>query len=136
MKFHRIRSSVSISEIRKNSEGVALLSKQNTYLTVHLWKEDKTQIANLDFYVKGDPTNVMKEFFEERIRIKISDCSRRDKKKIPQFHCGFSSPFMIEEGGTRTSTKAYDLQCKQCDAKDLITLIQDTYKTDPQFVFH
>ena len=33
------------------------------------------------------------------------------------------------------STKAYDLQCKQSDAKDLITLQQDTYKTDPQFVF-
>ena len=43
---------------------------------------------------------------------------------------------MIEEGGTRTSTKAYDLQCKQSDAKDLITLLQETYKTDPQFVFH
>ena len=43
---------------------------------------------------------------------------------------------MIEEGGTRTSTKAYDLQCKQSDAKDLITLLQDTYKTDPQFIFH
>ena len=43
---------------------------------------------------------------------------------------------MIKEGGTRTSTKAYDLQCKQSDAKDLITLLQDTYKTDPQFVFH
>ena len=43
---------------------------------------------------------------------------------------------MIEEGGTRTSTKAYDLQCKQSDTKDLITLLQDTYKTDPELVFH
>ena len=105
-------------------------------LTVHLWKEDETQIANLGFYVKVDPTNVTKEYFEERVRTKISECARRDKKKIPQFHCGFSSPFVIEEGGTRTSTKVYDLQCKQSDAKDLITLLQDTYKTDPQFVFH
>ena len=43
---------------------------------------------------------------------------------------------MIEEGGTRTSTKAYDLQCKQSDVKELITLFQEMYKTDPQFVFH
>ena len=43
---------------------------------------------------------------------------------------------MIEEGGTRTSTKVYDLQCKQSDAKEVITLLQEMYKTDPQFVFH
>ena len=88
------------------------------------------------FYVKVDPSNVTKEYFEERTHTKISECTRRDKKKIPLFHCSFSSPFVIEEGGTRMSTKAYDLQCKQSDAKDLITLLQDTYKTDPQFVFH
>ena len=58
LSFHSICSSVSISEIRKNSEVVALLSKRNTHLRVHLWKEDKTQIANLDFYVKVDPSNV------------------------------------------------------------------------------
>ena len=32
--------------------------------------------------------------------------------------------------------KTYDLQCKQSDAKELITLLQEMYKTDPQFVFH
>ena len=80
-------------------------------LTVHLQRKDKTQIVNLGFYVKVDPSNVMKEYFEEHIRMKISECTHRDKKKIPQFHCGFSSMFVIEEGGTRTSTKVYDLQC-------------------------
>ena len=91
---------------------------------------------NLGIYVKVDPRNVTKEYFEERICMKISECTRRDKKKIPKFHCGFSSPFAIEEGGTRTSTKAYDLQCKQSDAKDLIALLQETYKTNHQFIFH
>ena len=136
LTFHRIQSSVSISEIRKSSEVTALLSKQNTHLTVHLWIKDETQIANLGFYVKVDPGNVTKEYLEERIHTKISECTHRDKKKIAQFHCGFSSPFVIEEGGTRTSAKAYDLQCKQSDAKDLIVLLRDAYKTDPQFVFH
>ena len=106
------------------------------HLTVHLWKEDETQIANIGFYVKVDPMNVMKEYFEECTCTKISKCTCCDKKKIPLFHGGFSSPFVIEEGGTRTSTKAYVLQCKQSDAKDLVTLLQDTYKTDPQLVFH
>ena len=136
LTFHRIHSSISISEIHKNSEVVALLSKQNTHLMVHLWKEDKTQIANWGFYEKLDPSNITKEYFKECISTKISESTRRDKKKIHQFHCGFSSPFMIEGGGTRTSTKAYDLQCKQSDTKELITLLQDTYKTNPQFVFH
>ena len=129
LTFHCIQSSVSISKIQKNSKVAELLSKQNTHLMVHLWKEDETQITNLRFYVKVDPSNVTKEYFEEHIHTKISECTRRDKKKIPQFHCGLSSPFAIEEGGTRTSTKAYDLQCKQSDAKDLITLLQEIYKT-------
>ena len=63
LTFHRIRSSVSICEICKNSEVAALLSRQNMHLTVHLWKEDETQIANLGFYVKVDPSNVTKEYF-------------------------------------------------------------------------
>ena len=136
LTFQCIRSSISISKIQKNSEVASLLSKQNMCLTVHLWKEDKTQITNLGFYVKVDPSNVTKKYFEEHIRTKISECTRCNKKNIPQFHCGFSSPFVIEEGGTRTSTKGYDLQSKQYDAKDLITLLQDTYKTNPQFIFH
>ena len=90
---------------------------------------------NLGFYVNIDPSNIMKEYFEERICTKVAECTHRYKKMIPKFHCGFSSPFVIEEGGTRTSTRAYDLQCKQFDAKDLITLLQDTYKTNPQFIF-
>ena len=106
------------------------------HLGVHLWKEDETQIMNLGFYVNIDRSNVTKEYFEELIRTKISECRRHDKKNIPKSHCGFSSPFVIEEGGTRTSTKAYDLQCKQPDSKDLITLLPETYKTDPQFIFH
>ena len=59
------------------------------------------------FYVKVDPNNVTKEYSEERIHTKISESTRRDKKKIPQFQCGFSSPFVIEEGGTRTSIRKH-----------------------------
>ena len=136
LTFHNIQSSVSISKIRKNFKVPELLSKQNTRLPVHLWKEDETQITNLSLYVNVDPSHATKEYFEERIRTKVSECTRHHKKKIPKFHCSFSSPFVIEEGGTRTSTKAYDLQCRQSDAKDIITLLQEPYKTDPQFVFH
>ena len=119
-----------------NSEVAELLSKQNTHLTVHLWKKYETQMTNLGFYVNVDPSNVAKEYLEERIHTKISECTRRDKKKITKFHCGFSSRFVIEEGGTRMSIKAYDLQFKQSDATDLITLLHVTYNSDPQFVFN
>ena len=80
LTFHCIRLNVSISKIRMNSEVMALLDKWNMCLTVHLWKEDETQIANLGFYVKVDPSNVMKEYFEEHIHKKISECTRHDKK--------------------------------------------------------
>ena len=71
---------------------MALLSKQNTRLTVHLWREDETQIANLGFYVKVDLSIVTKEYFEERVRPKISESTRRDKKKILRFTVDFHHP--------------------------------------------
>ena len=80
LTIHRIQLNLSISKIPTISEVMALLSKQNMRLTVHLWKEDETQITNLGFYVKVDPSNVMKEYFEERIHTKISECTRHGKK--------------------------------------------------------
>ncbi|KAL7574196.1 hypothetical protein ACA910_014871 [Epithemia clementina (nom. ined.)] len=136
MCFHRIRSSVPISEIRRHSTIATLLSKVNTRLTVHQWSEDDTRISTLGFHVGVDPSNFLKEHFEEKVRSQISQATGRAKKHIPRFQCGFSSPFFVDAHGHRTSTKSYDIQCRQKDAKDLIQLLRQTYHNSPTFVFH
>ena len=136
LAFHRIRSTVPISEIRKHSSVLMLLQKVNTRLTVHLWKEDETRIANLGFFVGVDPSNYLKEHYEEKVRSQIASVTGKSKKNIPKFQCGFTSPYHIDDDGNRTATKSYDLQVRQKDAKELINLLQQTYKENPIFIFH
>lgn len=134
--YHRIHSSVPLSEIRRNEVIFTLLRKVNTIMTTHMWKEDETHISNLGFHVGVDPSNFIKEYFEERIRNQISQATKRSKDKIPRFQCCYSSPRTIDDYGDRISTKTYDLQCNQKDAKLLINLLKQTYTTNPSFIFH
>ena len=53
-----------------------------------------------------------------------------------KFKCGCLSLFVINNDRTQIVTKAHSLQCHQHDVKDLIKLLQNTYKSDPCFVFH
>ena len=41
-----------------------------------------------------------------------------------------------EEPDQRLSTKAYNLEVKQRDAKEMISLLQKTYQSNPTFMFH
>jgi hypothetical protein len=136
LSFHRIITSVSLSEIRRHTIIASLLRKVNTRLTNHLWKEDETRIANLGFHVGVDPSNHLKEDFEHLIRKKIVAETKTNIKKIPRFQCAFTSPYLVDSDGNRTSSKSYDIQCKQEDAAVLIKLLQQTYQQNPTFVFH
>jgi hypothetical protein len=134
--FHRIITPVSLSEIRRHTIIATLLSKVNTQLTTHLWKEDETRIANLGFHVGVDPSNHLKEDFENSIRKKIAAVTNRNIKNIPHFQCAFTSPYLMDENGNKTSSKSYDIQCRQQDAAELIKLLQQTYQVNPTFIFH
>ena len=136
LAFHRIVTPVSLSKIRRHTIISSLLRKVNTKITTHLWKEDETRIANLGFHVGVDPSNHLKEDFEQTIRTKIATETNKNIKKIPRFQCAFTSPFLVDTEGNRISSKSDDIQCKQDDAADLIKLLQQTYQKNPTFVFH
>lgn len=123
MVVHCLHSPVPLSEICCNEVIANLLCKVNTRLMLHPWKEDEIKISNLEFHIGMDPTNYLKEFFEERICNQISQVTKCPKTKIPKFQCCYCSPFITEAFGTRITTKTYDLQCCQQDAKTLITLL-------------
>jgi hypothetical protein len=134
--FHRFRSTVPISEVRKHTVISSLLQKQSTRMSTHLWTEDETRISNIGFYVNVDPSNYLKDDFEEKIKNDIASTTGRAKKKIPKFQCSYSSPFVMSDDGVRIATKSYDLQCRQRDAKDIVKLLQEAYGANPTFIFH
>ena len=134
--IHRIISPVSISESRRHSTVADLLKQVNTRLTTHKWSEDDTRISNLGFHVNVDPSNFLSEEFEESVRQTIRSKTNKPLNNIPRFQCVYTSPFVFREDGTRISTKSYDIQCRQQDAKEMLELLKTTYKDDPSFIFH
>jgi hypothetical protein len=136
MVHHRIHSSVPISEIRKHQDISALLVKVNTRMTIHQWKEDEVHISTLGFFVDIDPANHLQDEYTDRVRQLIATTMKRKLKKIPVFRLVFSSPFMMNSNNTRVSTKSYDLQVRQRDAKLMVELLRQTYQSNPTFVFH
>ena len=79
LTFHRIRSSVSISEIRRNSEVAALLSKQNTYLTVHLKTklESRTSAFMSKLTLATSQRNILKNTFTRKSQSVLVATKRR-----------------------------------------------------------
>jgi hypothetical protein len=134
--FHRWRSTVPLSEIRRHHDISALLQKVNTRLTFHQWKEDDTNIATLGFFVGVDPTNHLQDNLVASVRTHIATTLKRNPQNIPEFKLVFSSPYVMLHEGNRIATKSYDLQVRQQDAKDMVNLLRQAYENDPRFIFH
>jgi hypothetical protein len=132
---HRIRSNVSLGEIRKHYSVSDLLKRVNTKMTKHLWLEQETRIATLGFSINVDPTNFLKNEYEAYMLGQISERTKKSKKSIPRFQCTFSSPYDINpDTNARISTKTYALECRQKDAQELKKLLEKTY-LDGAFMF-
>ena len=91
--FHRILSNVPLQEIRRHYEIETLLNKSNTQVTLHHWKEDDMDIANLGFFINVDPINNPREAFETSIRTNLGKANNIEEHKLPKFQYLLSSPF-------------------------------------------
>ena len=134
--FHRLRSRVPISEIRRHHSISARLKRHEARMVLHQWKEDETRISNLGFFVGIDPSNVLESEAIENIKQEIVSKTNRSIKNIPPFRLQFSSPFCYTIQHKRRTTIAYSMQCRQIDAKTMLKLLMQTYKDDPKFLFH
>ena len=132
--IHRFQSKVSISEIRRHSAVQERLKLVKAKMTQHLWNENETRIANLGFFVGYDPSNIPQEEMIESVILEIIEKTNKPRNKIPKFKCNYSSPILFD-GDNKWNTKAFDLQCRQHDAKALLELLQETYVQDPKFIF-
>ena len=133
--IHRFLSKISISEIRRHDSVHEKLRLGKAKMTQHLWNENETRISNLGFFVGYDPSNIPADEMVESVILEIIAKTNKARKKIPKFKCNYSSPF-FKHGDDEYKTKAFNLQCRQHDAKDLLELLQQTYVEDPKFIFH
>ena len=78
-------------------------------MTLHQWKEDETDIANLGFFINVDPINNPREAFEASMRTNLRKAINIEEHKIPKFQSPFSSRFTIDDTDHHTATKAYNL---------------------------
>ena len=134
--FHRILSTVPLGEIRRYSTISELLQRVNTRMSMHHWAEDDTKITTLGFFIRTDPINCIRHEFESRVVDQIVAQAHVTKQAIPRFVCTYSSPFTFMKDGTRLTTKAYDLQVRQDDAKQMISLLKSAFSSTPNFIFH
>ena len=134
--IHRITSKIPIGEIRRHTAIASLLSKIRARMNVHQWTEDDVCISNLGFFVGFNPSNILSDQMTKLVKSRICQVTGIEKKKIPKFTCGLASPFTINRHGRRISTRAFDVQCRQKDARTLIRLMQQSYTDDASFVFH
>ena len=104
-------------------------------MTQHAWSESDTRISNLGFFVGYDPSNIPTDEMAESVILEIMAKTKKPRKKIPKFRCNYSSPVLYDDD-TKYTTKAFDLQCRQQDAKTLLDLLATTYVEDPKFIFH
>jgi hypothetical protein len=134
--YHRIRSSMSLGTLCKQSKVSTALKKNNASINLHIWKEDEVDIVNLGFHIGADPCNQLKAHFEADIRSYITARTGTLPDKIPYFQSGFSRPFHNNETG-RSVTQSYNLQCRRADANDMIRVLQATFHNDnSMFVFY
>ena len=134
--FHHIHTSVLISEIHRHNVIENLLRKVNTCQTISCWQENETDIATLGFIVRIDPVNYLCNKLKEHLCHKIREHNDINKKKIPPFKCGYSSPFLINSKGYQTSPKVYNRQCHHQDATQMIKYLRTAYLSSPMFAFH
>ena len=133
--IHRFRSRISLSEIRRHTDVSDQLLITKGRMTIHPWSEDDLNVSNLGFFVGTDASNVINEEMIKSIQDDITKANI-PLGKVPEFKCNFSSPFTYTSENNRLSTKAYDLQCRQADAKTMIGILMQTYAKNPRFIFH
>ncbi|TAD88425.1 MAG: hypothetical protein EAY75_05425, partial [Bacteroidetes bacterium] len=70
--YHRLHTPIPIRDIRNHRKLQNLLKHHNTRMTLHAWNEDEHDIVNLGFFVNVDPTNFLREDFEEFVGTTIA----------------------------------------------------------------
>jgi len=134
--YHRIETSIPLRDIRNNFHMKELLNRHHCRIQVHKWNETETDIINLGFFTEVDPGNCTAEEFHQELAQTMQTANKLSTGKlIPKFQIRFSSP-SLNVTGRWTRTKAFTIECKQQDAKQLFQYLSKVNPQDQTFVPH
>ena len=134
---HRIRTSLSMSDIKSNERIKRLLIDHNFYVNFHRWDETEWDITQLGFFFGLDPTflNVDQATSKVTATLQAAIAEKASPRpKMPKFKLVFGSPKITAPNNCTVRTKAYAIECPRAISKDLIDMLKDAYKTTGSFI--
>lgn len=129
---HRIRSSVTLSEIKANAKIFKLMKDHDFYVNEHRWSEADWETTQLGFLYGVDP-----QFYNiDQATTKFTNTLRQvsPRAKIPKFRLVYCSPKIKTAKGRMVRTKAYAVETMRADRDELNKLLKAAYKDDGTFV--
>lgn len=130
--IHRIRTSVTLSEIKNIPKVYRLLRDNNCFLTEHRWTEDIWDTTQLGFVMGLDPQFYDVASATEKLRQEIQS-KLPARTKIPKFQLAFTTP-QIKHRGKTIKTKAYAIETSKMDSMELLKTLKRAYSDTHEFV--
>ena len=130
---HRVRSSVSLKEIKSTPKIYELLKNHKCYLNEHRWTEDVWDTVQLGFFQGMNPQFYSAEKVSSMISTEIKIKKAVPKTKIPKFQIAFCSPqTMIHNAQLRT--KAYSIETEKSTSMEMLKILKQTYHETTEFI--
>jgi hypothetical protein len=128
---HRIRSNVSLQEIKSNAKVHELLRKHNCFLTEHRWTEDVWNTTQLGFIQGLDPQYYDLAHATSKVATEIKR-HFPSKTKLPKFHLAYCTP-KISLNGKELRTKAYAIETEKSTSTEMMKVLKSVYRTSTAF---
>lgn len=129
---HRIRSVVSLSELKATNSIFKLMKEHNFYVNEHRWSETDWETTQLGFIYGLDP-----QFYDiDQATTKFTNTLRQalPRMKIPKFRLVYCSPKIKTAKGRIVRTKAYAVETLRADRDELSKQLKEAYKESGTFV--
>jgi hypothetical protein len=128
---HRVRSTVSLREIKSIPKIHELLKNHKCYINEHRWTEDVWDTVQLgffqglnpQFYGVDDATSMVSEAIQKA----------GSKTKIPKFKIAFCTP-QTTIHNAQIRTKAYAIETEKTTSMEMLKILKHTYRTTTEFI--
>jgi hypothetical protein len=129
---HRIRTSVTLSNIKAESAVFKLMKDHNFYVNEHRWSETDWETTQLGFLYGIDP-----QFYDiNQATNKVTKALKLSlpRTKVPKFKLVYCSPKIRKGNGRTVRTKAYAIETQRTDREELTKQLKLAYKDEGTFV--
>jgi hypothetical protein len=130
--IHRVRTSVTIQEMKGVPKVMKLLQEHQCFLTEHRWTEDIWDTTQLGFFSGLDPQVYDVVNATEKVRNEIKE-NLPQRTKVPKFQLTFTTP-QIKHKGQVYKTKAYAIETTKQDSTEMLRLLKQAYCNNNAFV--